>query len=54
MRIKEMFKKFWGLRKLVTLLATFLCVLTICPINIVAKDKHETIRVGFFIWMVTI
>lgn len=48
MRIKEMFKKLWGLRKLVTLLAIFLCVLTICPINIIAEDKHETIRVGFF------
>ena len=43
-----MFKKFLSLKRLVTLLATFLCVLTICPINIIAEDKHETIRVGFF------
>lgn len=43
-----MFKKFLGLKRLVTLLVTFLCVLTICPINIIAKDEHETIRVGFF------
>ena len=43
-----MFKKFLGLKRLVTLLVTFLCVLTICPINIIAEDKHETICVGFF------
>ena len=48
MRINEMFKKFLGLKRLVTLLVTFLCVLTICPINIIAEDEHETIRVGFF------
>ena len=39
MKINEMFKKFLGLRKLVTLLVTFLCVLTMCPINIIAEDK---------------
>lgn len=52
MRIKEMFKKLWGLRKLVTLLAIFLCVLTICPINIIAEDKHETIVVMVMIFYV--
>ena len=48
MKINEMFKKFLGLKRLVTLLVTFLCFLTICPINIIAEDEHETIRVGFF------